>query len=118
MSLSQFQVQQQGSIIIQLKEILKLDNIELELSDVYYSDVARIASKEKLGARALKGIVERSLFYLMYNAPDFHKQGIKKIRFDKYPDKDYFPKAIYDNKEEELKGYKLYRGVDEKTMEQ
>lgn len=108
----------ENSIIIQLKEILKLDNIELELSDVYYSDVARIASKEKLGARALKGIVERSLFYLMYNAPDFHKQGIKKIRFDKYPDKDYFPKAIYDNKEEELKGYKLYRGVDEKAMEQ
>lgn len=108
----------ENSIIIQLKEILKLDNIELELSDTYYSDVARIASKEKLGARALKGIVERSLFYLMYNAPDFHKQGIKKIKFDKYPDKDYFPTAVYDNKEEELKEYKLYRGVDEKTMEQ
>jgi len=108
----------ENSIIIQLKEILKLDNIELELSDVYYSDVARIASKEKLGARALKGIVERSLFYLMYNAPDFHKQGIRKIKFDKYPDKDYFPIAIYDNKIEELTGYKLYRGVDEKTMEQ
>jgi ATP-dependent protease Clp ATPase subunit len=88
------------------------------LTDAYYSDVARIASKEKLGARALKGIVERSLFYLMYNAPDFHKQGIRKIKFDKYPDKDYFPTAVYDNKEEELKEYKLYRGVDEKAMEQ
>lgn len=109
----------ENSIIIQLKEILRLDNIELKLSEQYFADVAKIASKEKLGARSLKGIVERSLFYLMYNAPDFHKDGIVSIRFDKYPNNEYLPIAIYnDNREEELKEYKLYRGINEKELEQ
>ena len=108
----------ENSIIMQLKEILRLDDIDLELGDEYFADVAKIAAKQKLGARALKGIVERSLFYIMYNAPDFHDQGITNIRFDKYPSNKYLPTAIYsDNREEELKEYKLYRGINEEELE-
>jgi len=108
----------ENSIIIQLKEILKIDKIDLMLGDEYLDTVAEKASKIDLGARALKTIVESSLFYLMYNAPEFHKKGIESVRMDKYPvDKDSYPVAIYtDGREELLSKYKLYRGSNDEKM--
>lgn len=108
----------ENSIIIQLQEILKIDKIDLVLGKEYLRTVAEKASKIDLGARALKTIVESSLFYLMYNAPEFHKKSIVTVKMDKYPvDRDSFPTAIYsDGREEILSDYKLYRGSNGEEM--
>ena len=108
----------ENSVIMQLKEILKIDKIDLQLGNEYLETVARKASKIDLGARALKTIIESSLFYLMYNAPEFHKKGIVTIKMDKYPvNLETFPTAIYENGNEEiLDKYKLYRGSNDEEM--
>lgn len=103
-----------NSIIIQLKDILKIDGIDVNFGDDFYNTVAEKASKVDLGARALKSILEEAMFSLMYNAPDFNKKGIVAVNFDKYPDANNFPLAIYeDGREETLTNYKLYRGENE-----
>lgn len=99
-----------NSITEQVKEIIRLDNIELEFGDNYLLEVADRASKEELGARALKGIVENSLFYLMYNAPDLYEQGVVKITMNDYPvNENTLPVAHYENGNTAvLSAYKFY----------
>jgi ATP-dependent Clp protease ATP-binding subunit ClpX len=103
-----------NSVVTQVKELMKYDGIELEFSQDYYITVAKKANEIKLGARALKTIVETSLFYIMYNAPDLHKSGVVRVRFDNYPGKDYKPVAINsDGEEHTLTDYKFFRGMNE-----
>lgn len=100
-----------NSVIMQLKEILKIDNIDVEFGEDFLESVAVKASKVDLGARALKTFLEEAMFSLMYNAPRYNKKGIVTVKFDKYPDKDNYPVAIYkDGREEILTKYKFYRG--------
>lgn len=102
-----------NSIIDQVSEIIKIDNIDVEFNEQYLLDAAELASKEELGARALKGIVERSLFYLMYHAPDMYANGVRKVVFEQYPTANYLPCAVYeDNSTETVSGYKLHRAVE------
>ena len=103
-----------NSIIIQISEILKFDNIELVLGDDFIDTVADKASKIDLGARALKTIIETALFYIMYNAPELSKKGVVKIIYNSYPTTENFPEVVYnDGKTEVLKQFKFYRGENE-----
>jgi len=103
-----------NNIIVQVKELLKIDGIELEFGDDYYKSVAKQAKNVELGARAVKAIVEKSLFYVMYYAPDLHDSGVRTIIFDNYPCKTIKPKAVYeDGTTHTLEDYKFFRGTDE-----
>lgn len=104
-----------NSIIIQTKELLKLDNIEIEFSNKYLETLSNLAIKSKLGARSLKGLVENSVFNLMYRIKEFSEREIVAIRFNDYPlNEDKYPVLITkDNKEMIDTNYKLYRGVNE-----
>jgi ATP-dependent Clp protease ATP-binding subunit ClpX len=103
-----------NSVIAQVKELLKYDGIELEFGNGYYAAVAKKATEVKLGARAIKTIVESSLFYIMYNAPDLHNSGVVKVTFDNYPSKNYFPTITYtDGRTETLTEYTFFRGINE-----
>ena len=62
-----------NSIIDQVKELMLCNEIEIEFGISYFRDVASRASKSGMGARAVKSIVENSLFYLMYNAPELQE---------------------------------------------
>ena len=88
-----------ASVLPQVKKLLEFDEIELEFNEEYINDIAKMASKTKTGARGLKSIVENSLHNIMYRAPKLKENGVKAIRFNKYPTKDVdtYPIFIYTN---------------------
>lgn len=104
-----------NSIIIQVKELLKLDDLNIEFSDKYFETLSNIALNSKLGARSLKSLVENSVFNLMYRIKDLKNMDIKTIRFEDYPTGDDKYPILINSKKIEMKDtdYILYRGVNE-----
>jgi ATP-dependent Clp protease ATP-binding subunit ClpX len=104
-----------NNVLVQNKRLLAMDEIELVFQDEYITDVARLASTQKLGARALKGLVEQTLINIMYRAPDLRDSGVVGVTFDKYPLTDeHKPLIIYtDGTSVPDVHYKLYRGKHE-----
>jgi ATP-dependent Clp protease ATP-binding subunit ClpX len=101
-----------NSVIDQVKELMIYNNIELEFSNDYYRDVAKRATTTGMGARAVKSIVENSLFYLMYNAPELQKDNVVKVKFDKYPSSSDKPMAFYeDGNSNPLENYRFFRNA-------
>jgi ATP-dependent Clp protease ATP-binding subunit ClpX len=99
-----------NSIVDQVKELMLYNEIELEFSTDYFKDVASRASKTGMGARAVKSIVENSLFYLMYNAPELQEDNVVKVIFDKYPSRIDKPMAVYASGESKhLEDYRFFR---------
>jgi len=101
----------------QVKALLEIDKIEVEFSENFYSEVAKIAIKQKLGARSVKSIVEYSVMNIMYRAPELQKLGVVKVIFDNYPiSLDKIPTLVYsDGRTVQDTEYKIYRGLNEKT---
>ena len=58
-----------ASIIPQVQKLMEFDEIKLEFEEQYYKDVARLARKNKIGARGLKSIIEVSLHNIMFRGP-------------------------------------------------
>jgi len=103
-----------NSIIMQVQSLLRLDDLEIEFSNAYYDEVSKIAIQSKMGARALKSLVENSLINIMFRIDEFNNIGVKTIKFDNYPYKGNKPLLVFENGREELDNtYKLYRGIDE-----
>ena len=99
-----------NSVIDQVKELMIYNDIELEFSVDYFKDVASRASSTGMGARAVKSIVENSLFYLMYNAPELQNDNVVKVIFDKYPSRIEKPIAVYTTGESKpLEDYRFFR---------
>ena len=72
-----------NSIIKQYKELLKLDNTKLEITDNALREIAHTAYKLGTGARALRSIVEIILEDIMFNAPDNRdKKSVVTIKVD------------------------------------
>lgn len=101
-----------NSLISQTQEMLKLDGIDLEFGVEYIRTAAELAIQKKLGARALRSIVDQSMISIQYRAPDLQEQGVTKIVFDKYPAQaDVLPLLHYQTGEVKPDtDYKLYRG--------
>lgn len=91
-----------NSVLDQCVALLKMDDIDLDFSEQYVRDAAKLSMEKKLGARAIRGIVESSMVSVMYRARDLRESGVIKIIFDKYPDKDYFPTLVNENGEEKV----------------
>jgi ATP-dependent protease Clp ATPase subunit len=88
------------------------NDIELDFGASYFNEVACKASKTGMGARAVKSIVENSLFYLMYNAPELQKDNVVKVKFDKYPSSSDKPMAFYeDGNSNPLENYRFFRNA-------
>lgn len=106
-----------NNTIDQVKALLEIDKIEVVFNDKFYSDVAKIAIKQKLGARSIKSVVEYSVMNIMFRAPELQKKGVIKVVFDNYPiSLDKPPKLVYsDGTEHTDTEYKIYRGLNEKT---
>lgn len=86
------------NVLEQSQELFRIDGIELEFGDEFKTTAAAMAIKNKLGARALKSIVEQALITLMYRAPELYAQGVTKIVLHKYPDcDDNRPLLMYSN---------------------
>ena len=101
-----------NSIIMQIKSLLRLDDLEVKFSNEYYDQVSKLAIQSKMGARALKSLVENSLINIMFRIDEFNNKGVHTIRFDNYPYNSK-PILVYEDREETDDNYKLYRGIDE-----
>lgn len=93
-----------ASIIPQVQKLLEFDEVKLEFDDKYFTDVAKLAKKNKIGARGLKTIVENSLHNIMFRGPKLKDSGVVKIKFKQYPTKnvDTHPLLSYNNGNEVL----------------
>jgi ATP-dependent Clp protease ATP-binding subunit ClpX len=65
-----------NSLIDQYKYLFALENVSLEFRGKFFESVAAEAVKSKLGARALKSILEDTLLDLMYHIPSL--SNVKK----------------------------------------
>lgn len=91
-----------NSVLDQCVELLRLDDIHLVFGDQYVRDAAKLSMERKLGARAIRGIVENSVINIMYRARDLRDSGVIKIIFDKYPDNDNNPLLVSENGDERV----------------
>ena len=91
-----------NSVLEQCTELLAMDDIELVFSDQYVHDAAKLSLQKKLGARAIKSIVESSTISIMYRAKELRESGVVKVVFDKYPDSQYSPTLISEDGSEQL----------------
>ena len=71
-------VEPEGSLIKQYKELLEIENIDLEFTNNALNLIAEKAYNNKTGARGLRTIIEDSITDLMYEIPD--EKNIKKIQ--------------------------------------
>jgi len=57
------------SLVKQYKELMRIDGIELDFEKEALSKIAKIAVKQKTGARSLKSILDNTMIDIMYSAP-------------------------------------------------
>jgi ATP-dependent Clp protease ATP-binding subunit ClpX len=58
-----------NALISQYQKLLKYDNVSLEFTEDALQEIAAVAIKRKMGARALRSIIEDIMLDLMYHAP-------------------------------------------------
>ena len=103
-----------NNVIIQLKSLLSIDDIELIFTEKYIDTVAELGSKSKTGARSLKSLIENSIMNIMYRVKELKDKGVVAVRFDDYPTSpDKYPNLVLENNEEKDMNYILYRGLNE-----
>ena len=58
-----------NSLVKQYKELLNMDNVELEITDAALHAIARKTIERKTGARGLRSVMESILMPIMYKVP-------------------------------------------------
>lgn len=69
-------VEPKNSLIKQYKKFFEFDDVELEFTDDALDAISTEAMKRKIGARALRAIIEDTMLNIMYEIPSV--QGVKK----------------------------------------
>ena len=72
-----------NSIVSQFKKLFSLDGVELEIADDALHAIAKIASKDKTGARGLRSVIEKSLLKLQFKLPKLAREGLKQVHITK-----------------------------------
>ena len=103
---------------MQVIALFKLDSIELSFGKDYIKSVSEMAVTHKLGARALKSIVEGSVFNLMYRSNEFRNSGVTGIELNKYPTAEHQPVLVYKDKKEVDVKFKIYGQIDDTKTKQ
>ncbi len=68
-----------NNLLSQMKFYFSSDEVELSFTAEAVDAVAELAFEQKVGARGLKSILERTLMPYMYTLAEIKKQGFKKI---------------------------------------
>lgn len=68
-----------NNLLSQMKFYFSSDEVELSFTVEAVDAVAELAFEQKVGARGLKSILERTLMPYMYTLAEIKKQGFKKI---------------------------------------
>ncbi len=72
-SLVKILTEPKNSIVRQFSKMLKLDGVELEITEDALEEIAKIAIKQKTGARSLRAILEKRMLSIMYDIPDLER---------------------------------------------
>ena len=76
-ALKRILVEPENSITKQYKNLLGLDNINLRFTNEAIEEIAKIAFDKNVGARGLRGIIEKTMNDIMFEAPDI--ENLKEI---------------------------------------
>ena len=87
-------IEPKNAIIKQYKRLMELDDIDLEFTDEAISAIAKKALEKKLGARALRTIIENIMRDVMYKVPS-EKDVYKVIVDEEAVEKNIEPKILY-----------------------
>ncbi|MBN1281770.1 MAG: ATP-dependent Clp protease ATP-binding subunit ClpX [Alphaproteobacteria bacterium] len=79
-SLVRILTEPKNAIVKQFKAILEMDGVKLNITDDGLTEIAKLASERKTGARGLRSILEKILLQPMFDAPD--KEDLKEIVID------------------------------------
>ncbi len=85
-----------NAILKQYSALLKLDNVELEMTDDALVAIAKKALEMKNGARSLRSVMEKLLLETMYNVPS--DKNIVRVFVDEKAVKDLKPEMHYMDK--------------------
>ena len=69
-ALKRILVEPENAIVKQYKNLLKLDNVNLKFTKNAIEEIAKIAFEKNVGARGLRGIIEKTMNEIMFEAPD------------------------------------------------
>ncbi|MCW5824887.1 MAG: ATP-dependent Clp protease ATP-binding subunit ClpX, partial [Cyanobacteria bacterium TGS_CYA1] len=75
-------VEPKNALLKQYKQLLHLDNVELDFEEDAIEAIAGEALKRKTGARALRSIVEEIMLEIMYEVPSRDDITVCKITKD------------------------------------
>jgi ATP-dependent Clp protease ATP-binding subunit ClpX len=73
--------QPKNAILRQYQKLLEMDNVHLEFTDDALLEVAKMAMDKKIGARALRQIIEDIMLDVMFQIPA--EKGLKKVIINK-----------------------------------
>ncbi len=100
--LVQIMTEPKNALIKQFQSLFKMDGIDLEIKNEALIEIAKLAVKQKTGARGLRSIIEELLMDLMYESPD--KKDLEKIVINnEVAQNKSKPIMIYSNKENNQK---------------
>ncbi len=80
-SLVKILTQPKNALVKQYKELLAMDNVELEFDDEALKTIAKRAIERKTGARGLRSIIEETMLDIMYEIPS--REDIEKCLITK-----------------------------------
>ena len=87
-----------NSIVSQFKKLFSLDGVELDLADDALHAIAKIASKDKTGARGLRSVIEKSLLKLQFKLPKLAREGLKSVHITKeFIEQEVDPILVFDD---------------------
>lgn len=92
-----------NAIIKQFKKLLSFDGVDLSFTEDSLRMIAKTAIKRKVGARALRSIVEGMMLDLMYHAPsdDKEKTVVVDGKMVKAFVEEHFPELFVEKEEDE-----------------
>ncbi|MDK8501615.1 ATP-dependent Clp protease ATP-binding subunit ClpX [Aerococcus sanguinicola] len=91
-----------NALIKQYKQLLALDDVELEFTDEALQAIAKKAIERKTGARGLRAIIEESMIDIMYDIPS-HDRAAKVIVTEDVINQEAQPE-IYDAEGKAIEG--------------
>ena len=92
-----------NAIVKQFQKMFQLDRVELDFTKDSLLSIARIAIKQKTGARGLRSIIEQLLLGPSFDLPILSKQGVKKLCITRETVENMSePLRIYDQTEQDV----------------
>lgn len=83
-----------NALIKQYKQLLAMDNVQLEFTDDSLRAIAQKAIDRKTGARGLRSIIEESMLEVMYDIPS--REDVSKVIITEDVVKDHASPELYD----------------------